>query len=166
MWHELPGGDETHPVRKNQITRRYAITYVKAEGSGTINEYGQLIRGIYRADSRGRAGRIPGGFPSPWGVVGDRVTYTCTLLRDDGVIFAGGYNMLDREGYVDCLPGNITFPVSRAVKAEGTGANLSSVKFLKVQTGMLRYGDIFGDVSTEIPYADFLPDQTGGFPMP
>jgi hypothetical protein len=31
---------------------------------------------------------------------------------------------------------------------------------------MFRYGDIFGDVSTEIPYADFLSDQFDGFPMP
>jgi hypothetical protein len=165
LWYELPGGDETHPTWKNQITRRYAITYFKGSDYGSKNEYGQLIREVYWADSRGRAGMIPGGFPSPWGVVGRWVTYTCTLLRDDGVIFAAGYNMDGLDGYVDCTS-NIAFPVSRAVRADGTSANLSAVKFLRVQTSMFRYGDIFGDVSTEIPWADFLPDQSGGFPMP
>ncbi|MDR0629490.1 MAG: bacterial Ig-like domain-containing protein [Treponema sp.] len=165
MWYELPGGDETHPIRKNQITRRYAITYFKTNDHGTTNEYGQKIREVYWVDSRGRAGMIPGGFPTPWGVIGDRVTYTGTLLRDDGEIFSPNYNMADLDGYVDCT-GNIAFPVSRAVRSDGTPANLSAVKFLRVQTSLFRYGDIFGDVSTEIPWADFLPDQTGGFPMP
>jgi hypothetical protein len=115
-------------------------------------------------DSRGRAGRIPGGFPDKyWGVVGDRVTYTGTLLRDDGQIFAVGYNMDGLEGYVDCADPN--FLVSKAVKADGTAANLSAVKFIRVQTSMFRYGDIFGDVSTEIQEADFLGVQSF-FPKP
>ena len=165
MWYELPGGDETHPIRKNQITRRYAITYFKTSDHGTTNEYGQKIREVYWVDSCGRAGMIPGGFPTPWGVIGDWVTYTGTLLRDDGEIFCPNYNMADLDGYVDCT-GNIAFPVSRAVRSDGAPANLSEVKFLRVQTSLFRYGDIFGDVSTEIPWADFLPDQSGGFHMP
>jgi hypothetical protein len=166
MWYELPGGEETHPIWKDQITRRYALTYFKTNDQGSKNEYGQIIKEVHWADARGRAGMIPGGFPDKfWGVTGGWVTYTCTLLRDDGIIFAAGYNMDGLDGYVDCT-GNIAFPVSRAVRADGAPANLSAVKFLKVQTGMFRYGDIFGDVSTEIPWADFLPDQSGGFPMP
>ena len=164
MWYELPGSDETSPVRKNLITRRYAVTYFKTDDHGSTNEYGQLIREVYWADSRGRAGMIPGGFPTPWGVTGNRVTYTCTLLRDDGIIFADSYNMDGLAGYVDTT--DATFPVSRAVRVDGAPANISAVKFIKVQTGMFRYGGLFGDVSTEIPYADFLPDQRGGFPMP
>jgi hypothetical protein len=166
MWYELPGGDETHPLWKNQITRRHALTYFKTDDHGSKNEYGQIIKEVHWADSRGRAGMIPGGFPDKfWGVTGDRVTYTCTLLRDDGDIWSLSYNLLGLEGYVDCT-GNAAFPVSRAVRSDGTPANLSEVKFLKVQTGLVKYGGLFGDVSTEIPWADFLPDQSGGFPMP
>jgi hypothetical protein len=173
MWYELPGGEENHSKWKDYITRRYALTYFKTDDYGSINEYGQKIREVYWVDSRGRAGMIPGGFPgnptwmssTGWGVVGDWVTYTCTLFRDDGVIFAEDYNMTELEGYVDCTA-DVTFPVGRAVRADGTPANLSAVKFLKVQTGMFRYGGIFGDVSTEIVEADFLEYQAGGFPMP
>jgi hypothetical protein len=165
MWYELPGSDETDNARKNLITRRYAVTYFKTDGKSMTNEYGQLIRGVYWVDSKGRTGMIPGGFPDKyWGVEGNRVTYTTTLLRDDGDIFCNGYNMRDLDRYVDCSSDD-QFPTSRAVKADGTPVNLSAVKFLKVQTSMFRYGDIFGDVSTEIRYADGL-GYTTNFPMP
>jgi hypothetical protein len=165
MWYELPGSDETHPKWKNHITRRYAVTYFKTDDQGKKNEYDQLIKEVYWADSRGRAGMIPGGFPTPWGVTGDKVTYTCTLLRDDGEIFTSDYNMFELDGYVDTT-GNVSFLPSRAVRADGKEAKLSAVRFIKVQTSMFKYGGGFGDVSTEIPEADFLPYQAGGFPMP
>jgi hypothetical protein len=160
-------------MRKNQITRRYAVTYLKTDDHGSKNQYGQTIKTVYWADPRGRAGMIPGGFPgnstwlSPtgWGVVGDWVTYTCTLLRDNGIIFDDNYDLMDLAGYADTV-GDGIFPVSRAVRADGVSANITAVKFLKVQTAIFRYGGIFGDVSTELHYADFLPIQSGGFPMP
>jgi hypothetical protein len=165
LWYELPGSEDGHPTRKNQVTRRYALTYFKAGDSGSKNEYGQIIKEVHWADSRGRTGMIPGGFPDKyWGVTGDRVTYTCTLLRDDGLIFFSSYNLAELTGYVDTVDNGI-FPVSRAVRADGAPANLSAVKFIKVQTGIFRYGDIFGDVSTEISYADGL-GYTTDFPMP
>jgi hypothetical protein len=167
MWYELTGGDETHSLWKNYITRRYALTYYKVEGKSVVNEYGQLIRGVYWVDSRGRAGMIPGGFPDKyWGVVGDRVTYTTTLLRDDGRIHYPSYNLVGLTGYVDTVD-DCKFLVSDAIYADGTPApNFPGVKFLKVQTAIFRYGDIFGDVSTEISYGDDLPRQSGSFPMP
>jgi hypothetical protein len=162
MWYELTGGDET--ALKNQITRRYALTYFKGSDHDSVNQYNQVIKEVYWADSRGRAGMIPGGFPDKyWDVTGNWVTYTCTLLRDDGQIFAPGYNMAGLEGYVDCADPH--FSIDKAVKADGTRAYLSAVRFIKVQTSMFRYGDIFGDVSTEIHYADFLGYQTD-FPLP
>jgi hypothetical protein len=170
LWYELPGGEDGHPTLKNQITRRYAVTYFKAGDNGSKNEYGQIIKEVYWADSRGRAGMIPGGFPDKyWGVTGDRVTYACTLLRDDGVIFTGSYNLADIAGYVDTVGDSAflrdIFPVSRAVRADGAPAGLSAVKFIKVQTGIFRYGGIFGDVSTEISYTEDL-GYTTEFPMP
>jgi hypothetical protein len=167
MWYELTGGDETDHARKNQITRRYAVTYFKTDGKSVTNEYGQLIRGVYWADSKGRTGMIPGGFPDKyWGVEGGWVTYTCTLLRDDGNIFFSSYNLTGLTGYVDTVD-DCKFHVSDAIYADGTPAkNLPAVNFIKVQTGIFRYGDIFGDVSTEISYGDGLPEQHGDFPMP
>jgi hypothetical protein len=158
MWHELRGGDDDDSAWRDKITRRYAVSYFKTPDSGTINEYGQLIRKVYWADSKGRTGKIPGGFPSPWGVVGDWVTYTCTLLRDNGQIATGSYNDLIATGYVDAA--TVDFFVNKAMGADGAPVTLTAVKFIKVQTGIFRYGGLYGDVSTEIQYADFLGTQS------
>jgi hypothetical protein len=166
MWYELRGGDDDDPAWKNKITRRYAVTYIKGPGHGTVNEYGQVIREVYWADSKGRSHMIPGGFPDIyWGVVGDRVTYTCTLLRDDGNIATSNYGGLifSAGGYVDAL-GEI-FYTNNAMRVDGVPIALSAVKFIKVQTAVFRYGGVFGDVSTEIKSADFLGSQTD-FPSP
>jgi hypothetical protein len=164
MWYEVRGGDDDDPAWKNAITRRYAITYVKGSEYGTVNQYDQIIREVYWADSRGRSGMIPGGFPRLWGVVGDWVTYTTTLLRDDGNIAVSNYSgLVPMPGYVDAL-GNI-FSIDKAMKADGIPVTLSAVSFIKVQTSVFRYGGNFGDVSTEIQSADYLGVQTD-FPMP
>jgi hypothetical protein len=166
MWYELRGGDDDDPEWKNKITRRYAVTYIKGAGNGTKNEYGQLIRAVYWADSRGRSHIIPGGFPDAyWGVEGNRVTYTCTLLRDDGNIATSNYSglLFSTGGYVDAL--GETYYTANAMRADGTPVTLSAVKFIKVQTAVFRYGADFGDVSTEIHSADFLGAQTD-FPLP
>jgi hypothetical protein len=165
MWYELRGSDEDHAKWKDYITRRYAITYFKTDGNGSTNEYGQLIREVYWADSRGRAGIIGGGFPNRWGVVGDWVTFTCTLLRDNGDIVSEVYTSVSSglDGYVDTY--SDTFYVNDAINAAGNPVTLTAVRFIKVQTAIFQYGGIFGDVSTEIKSADFLGQQTD-FPDP
>jgi hypothetical protein len=163
MWYELRGGDDDDPAVKDRITRRYAVSYFSTHDSGSVNEYGQLIRKVYWADSRGRTGMIPGGFPVYWGVAGNWVTYTCTLLRDDGQIATGGYGGLIASGYVDAAA--VDFPVNKAMGVDGAPVALTAVKFIKVQTGVFRYGGLYGDVSTEIKYADFLGTQSL-FPSP
>jgi hypothetical protein len=164
MWYELRGGEDDDPKWKNYITRRYAVTYIKGEGDGTVNEYDQLIQDVYWADSRGRSLIIPGGFPDKyWGVQGSKVTYVATLLRDDGNIATATYNYAPMSGYVDAL--GDTFYVNKAMKADGAPVALSAVKFIKVQTSVFHYGGSFGDVSTEIQYADFLGKQSD-FPKP
>jgi hypothetical protein len=114
-----------------------------------------------------------GGWPKAWGVTGNWATYTGTLLRDDGQIADGAYLDLGSvRGYVDT--GGVgsgskytgtAFHVSDAARADGTPANLSAVRFIKVQTAMFRYGGIFGDVSTEVSNADGLGVLTN-FPKP
>jgi hypothetical protein len=166
MWYELRGGDEDDSAWKNYIARRYAITYFKGNGTNAQHGIGDGTnpRAAYWVDSKGRAGLMPGGFPTGWGVTGDWVTYTCTMLRDDGNFAIGSYsklaNMLD---YVDAA--GYTFPVNKAMNAAGTPVTLTAVKFIKVQTAILFYGGLFGEVSTEIQYADFLGTQSD-FPKP
>ncbi|MDR0597219.1 MAG: hypothetical protein LBG14_01785 [Treponema sp.] len=165
-WYELPGGDDDDPYQKNRITRRYAITWFR--GDGTVEQHrsqSNRNRVSYWVDSKGRTGMLdPGAFPgSEWGVTGNWVAYTCTLLRDDGNIGTSNYSDLVAEYYVDAS--YTTFPVSKAMRADGTPANLTAVKFIKVQTARFRYGGIFGEVSTEVKYADGLGYLTD-FPDP
>ncbi|MDR1909588.1 MAG: bacterial Ig-like domain-containing protein [Spirochaetaceae bacterium] len=173
MWYELRGSDETHSSYKNLITRRYAITWIKSGEKDVENEYGQTIAGTYWVDSKGRAGLMYGGWPSNWGVTGGRVTYTGTLLRDDGNIDTGTYGgLINMAGYVDT--GNYgkwtgdnwdRYYVSDAMRADGEAVSLSAVRFIKVQTAIHRYGGIFGEVSTEIKSATDLGSQSD-FPDP
>jgi hypothetical protein len=177
MWYELKGGDE-YPghleTYGRQITRNYSLTYVKGTDEPIINGYDQKIRTIYWADCRGRSGQMRGGWSSPWGVSGDWVTFTGTLLRDTGDISTGQYNGLEEMGgYVDCYGWGKwwsnnpreRFYITDAIRADGKPANLNEVRFVKVQTAVFRYGGIFGDISTEIAGADFLGSTTN-FPMP
>jgi hypothetical protein len=165
IWYELRGGEDDDPVWKDYVTRRYAVTYFL--GDGTPNQRGMMephsSTDAFWVDSKGRTGIISGGFPSKWGVTGDWATYTCTLLRDDGNIATGDYSNLVMSGYVDTVTRQ--FPVNRAMRADGTPVTLAAVKFIKVQTGVFRYGGLYGDVSTEVQEADFLGRQSS-FPKP
>jgi hypothetical protein len=57
------------------------------------------------------------------------------------------------------------FFVADAVRTDGSAVTLSAVRFIKVQTGALRYGGIFWEIPAEINSADFLDSQTD-FPKP
>jgi hypothetical protein len=172
MWYELKGGDDEIPAYKNLITRRYALTYFKGAEHGTVNEYGQAVRRVFWADAKGRSGLMSVGWPSEWGVVGDRATYTGTLVRDDGEISSGKYGGLGGSwGYVDAASKSYDdahknkFFIADARRADGSAITLGAVRFIKVHTALFRYGGIFGDVSTEIQSADFRGSQSN-FPPP
>jgi hypothetical protein len=173
MWYELTGDQDDNPVTKPYITRRYAIKWLKFAGEAEQNEYGQIIRSICWVDSRGRAGVMASGWPTDWGVSGDWVTYTGTIINagqgstlhtTDNVVFTQGL-----AGYVDCFNnGNQSYVFSkdRAIRADGSPANLEYIRFVKVQTARFGYGGIVGENSTEIVTATGLGDQSGGFPNP
>jgi hypothetical protein len=139
MWYELSVG--TGPG----ITRRYSVSFFKyGDGSGR-NEHDQIIREIYWADGTGRTGQINGGWPKDWGVSNDDgawATYTGTLLNS-----AGEWpNCVDTEQSV--------FPVNGAIAADNSPVTLTKVAFVKVHTGVLSYGGVFGEISTEINNID------------
>jgi hypothetical protein len=171
MWYELTGSDETNPLTKPYISRRYGVKWFKFAGEAEQNEYGQIIRAICWVDGKGRAGVMPGGWPTDWGVSGDWVTYTGTIIRigqgDDlhpHVDFPQGLT-----GYVDCYNnGDQSYVFSKdvAIRVDGSPANLESIRFVKVQTGRFMYGGAVGEHSTEIVGATGLADQSGGFPNP
>ncbi|MDR2494645.1 MAG: bacterial Ig-like domain-containing protein [Spirochaetaceae bacterium] len=162
MWYELKGGeDDTNP---SQITRRYGLMYFHATGE-SINQYGQPVTGLPWVDSKGRTGTMEGGWPRYWGVSDAEpwVLYTGTLLRDTGEMVTN-YNIENMFGYVDALNGK-NHAVSKARRADGSPANLTNVRFIKVQTAFFAYGNMFGEISTEIGFADGL-GVTTDFPMP
>lgn len=197
-WYELKGSDDHDATWKNRVTRRYAVTYIRApdppyyykvgdtyyynKSLDTENDNWQggsdgswLYREFYWVDSKGRVGQMSG-WPY-WDAQSDtahfQITFSGTLLRDNGQIACGGYNS-PTLGYVDTAGHSAEWPngyfnVARdAIRADGSAANLdpSLVRFVKVQTAYFSYGGTFGNVSTEIVSATGLPNQANGFPMP
>jgi ketosteroid isomerase-like protein len=147
-WYELTGSDDESPTYRNLVTRRYAIRHVQER---------------YWVDSKGRTGMTYGGsgVGLPSGV--SWVTYTGTLIRDNGN-FTNGYNGIETEwGYVDTA--YTDFHISHARQQDGSPANLPWIDFVKVQTAIFRYAGIFGEVSTELYSAEGLGKQTD-FPLP
>jgi hypothetical protein len=73
--------------------------------------------------------------------------YTGTLLFDDGVIKSDYYS----PSWPNCVdtPQSV-FSIKDAVAADGSAVDLTRVRFIKVHTGVFKYGGIFGEVSTEI----------------
>ena len=56
-------------------------------------------------------------------------------------------------GYADNLPNsdvNSAFDIDWAVNPDGTPANLASIDFIKVQTGVIGCNNLTGEESTEI----------------
>jgi hypothetical protein len=160
MWYELVG-DMEGPG----LTRHYAVTYSYTTGTAGVSDGAISSRG-YSAwvDSKGRVGTMRGGWHKD---VGDWVTFTGSLLADNGMI-AGSPIGPGGGGYVDSMSSRIDwdyFYPSNAVRADGNPANLSAVHFIKVHTGLFKYGGNFGENSTEIHSAEFLGKQTD-FPLP
>jgi hypothetical protein len=155
VWYEAHGAPST---ANTPITRRYSVTFFKADdtSSPSQNTYGQIIRDIYWADCKGRAGKIHGGWPYKYGAPnydGAKVTYTCTLFSDDdriNVKGVGDFKLPANVPFVDYYPPE-KFPISSAVAADGSPVKLTNVRFVKVHTAVFQIGDSsFGEISTEI----------------
>jgi hypothetical protein len=176
MWYELKGSADDSTVYRNYITRRYAIKHFAYDGSTKTNEYGQPVGYTFWTDSKGRCGVMITGWPDEWGVDkagnGVWVMYTGTILADGGTVTytAGGLGT-GSIGYVDVYNAKekqtMVVDKAKAIRADGSAANIGNIRFIKVQTGVFSYGGPFGDVSTEIVRATGIDgDQSGGFPNP
>jgi hypothetical protein len=157
VWYEAHGASSTVDA---PITRRYSVTFFKADDTSTpsSNSYGQVLRGVYWADCKGRTGKINGGWPHLYGAPnydGAKVTYTCTLFSDDDKInmtsVAMQFKLPENLPFVDHAPPDENFYISNAVAADGSPVTLTNVRFVKVHTAVFKYGDTaFGEISTEI----------------
>ncbi|MDR2499914.1 MAG: bacterial Ig-like domain-containing protein, partial [Treponema sp.] len=101
-WYELKGGDDESAAYQSQISRSHGITYIRNGNASYVNEFGQTIDTVCWVDSKGRTGVQPGGWSAVWGVQGDWVTFSGTLLREDGIPFI--YPNNSTWGYVDITP--------------------------------------------------------------
>jgi hypothetical protein len=176
-WYELKGSEDEDAKYKNFVTRSYGIRFVLAAGEGYTNEYGQTVEEIYWVDSKGRTGRMAGGWSSAWGVPQTDhawVELGATLLKDEGHICDGAiHEMVFDWGYVDSMNRNAPdsgrdadrFYISDAIRADGTPANLPYIDFVRVQSGLFYYGGVFGEISTEINWGEGLGSMTN-FPSP
>ncbi|MDR1248305.1 MAG: bacterial Ig-like domain-containing protein [Treponema sp.] len=134
-WYELKGAGAADGV---EIIRRYAVTF-HANGSWQ--------------DNLGKSGYVPGGplwYPSkpqsyPNGIVPDWITLTNTCI----INYADASKVW---GYADTL--YTLFKISDAIQADGTPVHLDYIDFVVVRTGMHRYTDLFGEISTEVMSLD------------
>jgi hypothetical protein len=168
-WYELKGPSDMLEATRPYVTRRYANTWVNVDAGipSETNEHNQRIRNVCWADCKGRSGLLRGGWSGDWGVVGDWVTFTSTLIGDDGDIANGRYGKTTKRShplwddknndycsYVDGGQGRNY--INNAIDAKGNPVTLTNVGFVKVHTAEFVYGEIFGELSTEITVADFL----------
>jgi hypothetical protein len=166
MWYELKGSQDY--VAKG-LNRRYAVTYIDTNAeTSTID-----TKLIYWVDAWGRAGTWLSRWHTSWP---SRITFTGTLLGDKGQtvptpLLSNLWGYVDISGPSsghgpagDMHPPN-EYPVHRAIRANGSSATLTDVRFIKVSTAVFERTQLFGDKSTEIYSADFLGQQTD-FPLP
>lgn len=155
-WYELYGSEAA------RSTRPYSITYFRPSAkddaaSGAIEEY------IRWKDSEGETGYIPkNAFHKqsyyPMWVDADSIVYEGTLLPDNAVDKNGDGSLWVLEaydrGYADNLPNKdeegCSFKIEWAHNADGEEANLASVDFVKIHTGINKINGSIGECSTEI----------------
>lgn len=152
-WYELYGSEAERSIRN------YTITYYRPakdddEASAEITEY------IRWEDNQGGSGYIPKNtfhkqsyFPL-W-TDAESLSFTGTLLPDnaenrDGIWILGSYGW----GYADNKPNKDTegnsFKMEWARNADGSPANLTTVDFVKIHTGINKINGVIGENSTEI----------------
>lgn len=154
-WYELRGSEYANPA----TIRDYKVTY--------YNNHVTDNQPITWQDNKGNEGTIdrisdhqqPSYYPA-W-IARDQYTLQGVRLPDnitkkvvDGVEswtsfpFAWGY--ADNYSSSDMARGGNRFRISDAMKTDGTPANLTQIRFVKIQTGVNAKAPLIGEISTDV----------------
>lgn len=157
IWYELRGSDWDEPT----TILGYAVTYFRPSAPGQPVEWRDDLGNTGTIDYLKSFHRQDYYYPA-W-IKEDSYTLTGTRLEartsndpSTGFIvnnpFAWGYadNMGKDNTTLDGMPQANRFRISDAVDSKGNPAELHSITFVKVQTGVLATAGALGEVSTEV----------------
>lgn len=155
-WYEVKGSEFNHS------TRGYSLTYYAPNSEGGNVKW---------KDNQGGEGELPNSYSWWWRSEDDSVTFTGTLLPEAYVnngdtvapywevkrdLFLYGYAENGKRvgnefalDYLESKKGNC-FDISDVVDERGDEVDLTSVRFIKVQSGVFQIAGWLGEISTEI----------------
>lgn len=159
-WYQLRGSE----TGKEGTIENYSVTYYRPSAAG------QPVRWV---DNQGNEGEIEylkayhsQDYYYPNWITADSYTLTGTRLEARNYKVEGSQIWMNPAydwGYADNVgtddltgntstgAGQITgFKISNAMLPDGTAANLSSIDFVKIQTGVLAQSGLIGELSTEV----------------
>lgn len=152
-WYELRGSDTDLP----STLRDYAVMYFRPDGPGQPVKW---------RDSLGREGEVEylGSFHSqdsyyPSWIETDSYTLDGTRLADNSTMSDTGFwHTLPLDwGYADNTGTNDNvFRIADAIDGNGKPAGLTSVDFIKIQTGVMGKCGVLGEISTEVTSISLL----------
>lgn len=153
-WYELAGSE----FGKDATWSDYEVVYYRPSPEkeaivGTVPDY------ILWKDNRDASGfiaknsaHVQSYFPQ-W-LDADSLVFRGTRLPNNGVMENGQFKLSTFDfGYADNLPNNTDgakFKIDWAVDSFGNPANLSSINFIKIHTGVLQDNGWLGECSTEL----------------
>jgi len=161
-WYELKGN------QLENSRRNYKLTYYKADTTNVVPEN----RNITWIDSDNKKGELICGFgginSSEWWwpfTTTDSITFTGTRLPDSYVngvspetpywtvpksLFTDGYaeNMYGND--FETIMGGNKLDISNAIDSAGKAIQISKIRFIKIQTGVLQQAGPVNEVSSEI----------------
>ena len=141
IWYEIKGSE----YGKEGYIRNYTVTYIRPE---------PITANVPWKDNLGVTGEIKkigsqSHFPLWLGV--KEYTVKGTLLPSTNIVFgnfvtSGAFD----KGYADNAAGNDEIDIADAMDENGNTVSLNSIRFVKIQTGILADMKSLGELSTEI----------------
>ncbi|MDD3321049.1 MAG: hypothetical protein PHS59_06355 [Paludibacter sp.] len=162
-WYELEGNQVDNSMRN------YSVTYFKATTDSS---------NIKWKDSEGNSGELISGFGNSYSSkwwwpysINDSITFTGTRLPDSYInnsttdvpswivpenLFVWGYAENNSGTDYDSDAKANKLDISNAIDENGKAVNLSSIRFIKIQTGVFQQAGQLNEVSSEITGAKDL----------